>query len=121
MIWDLYQQYQINQLDQKLDRINDNVASDRAVARAAAQLEDKVNRLALLCRAMFELMQQTTGVSEDQLKAKVVEIDLRDGQADGRMTATPKKCPKCGAMIAPRFGRCLFCGYQDEASAASVI
>jgi hypothetical protein len=86
---------------------------DEATVRAAAHIEEKVDRLALICRAMFELM-QASGITEDQFKAKVLEIDLRDGQADGRITPKPKKCPKCEAMISPSFGRCLFCGYRDQ-------
>jgi hypothetical protein len=117
VLWDLFQHYQIGRLDQKLDRINEDVAAGEASVRAATQLNEKVDRLALLCRAMFELMQQTSGITEDQLKAKVVEIDLRDGQADGRVTPKPKQCPKCSAMISPHFGRCLFCGWRDESSA----
>jgi len=68
-----------------------------------------------LCnRAMFELMEETApGLNEQKLSAKVVEIDLRDGQADGRMTPKGKRCPKCDAMMSPKFGRCLFCGYKD--------
>jgi hypothetical protein len=58
---------------------------------------------------------QSSGISEAQLSAKVTEIDLRDGQADGRMSPKPKRCPRCDAMISPKFGRCLFCGHKDEA------
>src|SRR5262245_53552781 len=111
MLWDLYQQYRIEQLDQRLDRVNDDAAAGAATVRAAAALEAKVDRLALICRAMFELM-QASGVTEDQLKAKILEIDLRDGHADGRMTRPPTKCPKCGAMVCAQFARCLFCGYR---------
>jgi len=120
MLWDLLQQYQIGQLDRRVDQIKDDVAEGEGTVRAARRLNDKVDQLALLCRAMFELMQQTSGVTEEQLKAKVLEIDLRDGQTDGRATPTPKRCPKCGAMISPQFGRCLFCGYRDDSSAAVV-
>jgi hypothetical protein len=87
---------------------------------ATSRLEERIDRLVLLCRAMFELMQETSNAfTEDRLLAKVLEIDLRDGQADGKMTAKPKRCPKCDAMIAPKFGRCLFCGYQDSAAVTS--
>ena len=66
---------------------------------------------------MFELMQESApGLTEEKLSTKVVEIDLRDGQADGRMTPKGKKCPKCGAMMSPKFGRCLFCGQKDDDS-----
>ena len=112
-LWDVYQSVQIHQLGGRLDRVQDTQADAEGARDAALHLDDKVNRLALICRAMFELMQQTSGITEDQLAAKIHEIDARDGQADGQVTQQPKKCPKCGAMISPRFGRCLFCGYQD--------
>ncbi len=118
MLWDLIQHYQIGQLGAKVDVLRD--ASNReAIARDANQhLADKVEGLALVTRALFELLQESTGVSEDQLRAKITEIDLRDGQADGRMTPKPKKCPKCDAMMSPRFGRCLFCGEEDRSKPA---
>lgn len=49
---------------------------------------------------MFEL----GGIPEETLIAKILEIDLRDGQKDGRMSPTPKRCPKCEAMMSPKFG-----------------
>jgi hypothetical protein len=112
MLWDLYQSYQIQQLDRKID-----IAQDAALnnsGRSVLELEERISRLALICRAMFELMQQSApGLTEQQLSAKVVEIDLRDGTADGRMTPKGKRCPKCDAMMSPKFGRCLFCGHKD--------
>jgi len=114
VLWDIFLQYQVGQLDEKLDRINEDIADGQANVRAAKRLNEKVDRLALLTCAMFELMQQATSVTEEQLKAKILEIDLRDGTADGRITPKAKKCPKCGATISPAFGRCLFCGYVDE-------
>ena len=65
---------------------------------------------------MFELMQKQSGITDRQLAAKIHEIDLRDGFEDGRMTARAKPCPKCNAMISPRFNRCLFCGHRDTAA-----
>ncbi|HEX4565885.1 MAG TPA: hypothetical protein VH138_04600 [Vicinamibacterales bacterium] len=120
MLWDLLLQYQVGQLGDRLDRMSNDAATNEATVRTAGRLNDKVDRLALLCQAMFELMQQTSGVTEEQFKAKIAEIDIRDGQADGRITPKPKRCPKCGAMVSPRFGRCLFCNYHDE-SAGSVV
>ena len=116
MLWDLIQQYQIGQLDQRIERTQADAADGSFARRATLRVEDRVDRLALICCAMFELMEQTSGVSEAQLRAKIVEIDMRDGRADNRVTPEPKRCPKCDAMIAPRFGRCLFCGYQDDAA-----
>jgi hypothetical protein len=55
-----------------------------------------------------------------ELRNKIVEVDLRDGQADNRMTRRAKKCPKCEAMMSPKFGRCLFCGYVMVQPASAV-
>jgi len=115
MLWDLYQQIRIHQLDAKIDAIEGTPSTDGLARDALVRLEEKLDRLALITRAMFELM-QSSGISETQLSAKVTEIDLRDGQADGRMSPKPRRCPKCDAMISPKFGRCLFCGHRDDAS-----
>jgi hypothetical protein len=119
-LWDLYQQSQIRQLNARVDLLRDAGAREQAAHNVAIELEEKVNRLALICRAMFELLQQTTGLSEEQLKTKIQEIDLLDGTADGRMTPRGKKCPKCDATMSPRFGRCLFCGHRDDAASPFV-
>ena len=112
-LWDVYQHYQIGQLDKKLDRVQDATARGDAAHRVAMDLDEKVNRLALICRGMFELLQASSGITDAQLAAKIQEIDLRDGVADGRMTPRGAKCPKCDATMSARFGRCLFCGYKD--------
>ena len=118
MLWDLYQQYRIEQTDGKLDRVETAAAGDAASVRAALRLEEKVDRLALICRAMFELMQESNGIPEERLKAKVLDIDLRDGHADGKVSPQQRRCPKCKAMMSPQFGRCLFCGHQDGSADA---
>jgi hypothetical protein len=118
MLWDLYQHYQIDQLESKLTRVENQTTEDGAARRAAAHLEERVDRLVLLCRALFELHQESTGHAEERLSAKILEIDMRDGLADGRMSPIPERCPKCEAMMSPRFGRCLFCGYISPSGPA---
>lgn len=114
IIWDLYQSHRIGQLDERLSGVEAAKSHDKVARDTTVGLEDKMDRLALVCCALFELMQTTAGISEEQLRKKIAEIDVRDGQADGRITPRPKKCPKCDATMSPKFGRCLFCGYKDE-------
>jgi hypothetical protein len=38
----------------------------------------------------------------------------RDGEQDNRITPRAKKCPKCDAIMSPKFHCCLFCGYKGE-------
>ena len=115
-LWDAYQAAQIRQLDARLDVVQDAQAREEAAHRVAIELDEKINRLALICRAMFELLQPSGGISDARLAEKIQEIDERDGQADGRMTPRGQVCPKCGATMSARFGRCLFCGYRDPSA-----
>ena len=110
-IWNLLQQRELRDLTSKLSNVQ---TQDRVARNSAFRLEDKVDKLTLVCQAMFELLHETSGISDDQLKKKIVEIDGRDGEVDGRITPKLKKCPQCEATISPQFGRCLFCGYKDD-------
>jgi hypothetical protein len=115
MFWDLYQHYQIDQLNKKIDRAATPAAVDSPTRRAIVHLEERADKLALVCTALFELMQESNpDLSLDRLRRKITEIDLRDGQVDGRVTPKPRRCPQCEAAMSPRFGRCLFCGHKDE-------
>ena len=114
-IWDVFQQYQIHKLDKTFDAAKDVIAQDQAGQQATlGQMEERMDRLALICRAMFELLEERTGLTDQDLVKKIAEVDLRDGKADGRITATAKPCPSCGSMMSPRFNRCLFCGHKDS-------
>ena len=113
-IWDVYQQVQIHNLNKSAEASNEFTAETVAGVRTSVrQLDDKVDRLALICRAMYELIRESSDISDEQLAAKVTEVDLRDGKADGKMTPQQKDCPECDAKICARFNRCLFCGYKD--------
>ena len=112
IIWNLYQSENIRELHERMSsvRTQDSVARD-----AACRLEAKVDQLALLCQAMFELLPASINLTDDQLNKKILEIDARNAQTGGRNTSQAKKCEKCGGMTSPRFGRCLFCGHRDAA------
>ena len=118
IIWDLYQSHRIAELDSRIGDVQTSRAEDGLARDLAFRLEARVDKLALICCALFELIQESSGISEEQLRRKIAEVDLRDGQADGRIAPQAKKCPKCEAMISPKFGRCLFCGYKDDAAGA---
>ena len=117
LLWDLYQQYQISELNNRVADVGAAISTRENRTGSVPDLEERISRLTLICRAMFELMQEVApGITEEKLSAKVVEIDLRDGHEDGRMTPRAKRCPKCEAMMSPKFGRCLFCGQADAGS-----
>lgn len=78
--------------------------------RGMDSVEAQLDRTLLVCEAMWTLMRDKLGVTETELLDRVVEIDLSDGQLDGKVKRSPVSCPKCQRTIARRFSRCMYCG-----------
>jgi ribosomal protein S27AE len=94
-----------------------NASDAREAARGAQEkaneIRDRFDHLTLVCMAMWELMKES-GLTDEQLAAKVKEIDLADGKLDGRYSPSHvSQCPKCGHVMSRRHSKCLYCGYQD--------
>src|SRR5687768_11321747 len=70
----------------------------------------RLERLALLCQAMWEMLRERVEFSDDQLAAKVREVDLRDGREDGRRGERVLECPHCRNSVNSQSPRCVVCG-----------
>ena len=97
-------------------------ASDRAEtatdrARRAEQgtddLRRQLDRLQLICEAMWTIVKERTGVDDAELARLVEEIDLRDGKLDGRAAPAAQACARCRRVVSVRTGVCLYCGTQN--------
>ena len=86
--------------------------ADRAAA-SVQHLEGRLDRLLLVSMSLWELLKERTDLTEDDLLAKVQEVDLRDGRPDGKVSRTVKKCPQCKRTMSPKHQRCLYCGADD--------
>ena len=82
------------------------------------QLEDRLDRLSLICVSMWSLLLERTDLTEQHLMDRVEQIDLLDGKADGKVTRTVQKCRQCGRTMSPRHRRCLYCGAAELKSSA---
>lgn len=107
MFWEFYQQRMIHNADARAGRAEVRAEN---VGRTLDRLEDKVDALALTCQALWELLEERTNLTENELMAKMNEIDLRDGRADGRMGTGGQACPKCGRTLSRRRHTCMYCG-----------
>ena len=84
--------------------------SARRASTEARLLEDRLERTLLACEAMWTLMRDKLGITEAELVQRMNDIDLSDGQLDGKVRKTAVACPSCGRTIARRFPKCMYCG-----------
>jgi len=74
------------------------------------EADERVDQLLLVCSAMWELICEKTNLTEADLINRVAVLDAKDGVADGKITRTPQKCPKCSRILSPKHSKCLYCG-----------
>ena len=72
-------------------------------------LTERIDRLVLLCAAMWSILEDG-GATEEQLIARVREIDAADNVLDGQITAHPTPCRNCETLVAPGLTACQYCG-----------
>jgi hypothetical protein len=87
------------------------------VAQEAESLQAELNRLTLACAAMWTLLKEH-GHTDEELLARMEQLDLRDGKLDGRMTPEAIACAACGRKTRPGRRSCLFCGSDLPAGPA---
>ncbi|MBN1437721.1 MAG: zinc ribbon domain-containing protein [Sedimentisphaerales bacterium] len=74
-------------------------------------LESNLAKALLINQALWELLRDKAGLTEDDLNNKLYEIDMRDGQLDGKnQRSQPIECPNCGRVVSPRHAACIYCG-----------
>lgn len=104
-----------------LERVNRRAAANEQSRQSKAnimEVEEKIDKLTLVCMAMWSLMQDKMGVTEEQLLERVKMLDMMDGVADGKATRGVAQCPKCDRTMSPRHKKCLYCGHQQLVQSA---
>ncbi|HEY8376354.1 MAG TPA: hypothetical protein VIK91_07695 [Nannocystis sp.] len=84
-------------------------------ADTLAALRARVDRLELVCEALLHLVLKHNLIDPQGLAHLMVQIDLRDGREDGRVSGdeppigTPL-CSTCDLPVNPRREACVYCG-----------
>lgn len=107
MIWEAYQQTKIVGAERTAERA---ISKADRYAADIANVQRQVARLTLACQAMWELLRDRSDLTEEDIEAKINEIDARDGQVDGKIGIVLAECPSCGRPTNSRRDSCLMCG-----------
>ncbi|HVE16251.1 MAG TPA: hypothetical protein VNB29_05915 [Chthoniobacterales bacterium] len=104
---DLHRQRRIREANDGAPAVE---ASARDLQNDLRRLESRLDRLALASQAMWELLRERTDLTEDDILARIMEVDLRDGQADDKMSGRAVTCTSCGRKINSAHRSCIYCG-----------
>ncbi len=107
MIWDIYQQQQITAAGHTAERAERKAEGYATDIDGAKQ---HMERLSLACQAMWELLRENSNLTEEDLENKIIEVDLRDGVADGKMRTQVLLCANCGKNTNSKRSTCVMCG-----------
>lgn len=107
ILWDSHQQRRINEAEERLKSAS-LTASD--LQKQLSALRERLDHCNLAMLAQWELVSEKLGLTVDQLRTRIAEIDLRDGVADGRIAGDASVCSDCGREIRADRQFCLYCG-----------
>lgn len=113
LFWELRQQAEISEAKFKAGSTARTADEAR---RHVDDLEDRVERLSLICASMWALLRDKSGLSDADLAAQIQAIDLSDGVADGRVRRPARPCPSCSRSVSARVRRCVYCGARIDPS-----
>ena len=118
LLWNLHQQRRIAGLESQVSH------AGRKAERGVEELEQRVETLILANMAMWSILKDRLGVTDEQLAQRVKEIDLMDGKLDGRAgggaaganaaTGNVIRCSACQRAMPARHKVCMYCGGQPD-------
>jgi hypothetical protein len=104
---DLYQQGQIASATAKAEHAK---TETEILRHQITDLQRKSDALTIACQALWELLRPRMDIDDGALLAKMQEIDLRDGRADGKISTALIPCPRCHRQSNGARKNCLYCG-----------
>ena len=107
ILWERHREDQINRAEAAAKA---SQAHADAVRFDLSVFERRLNRLALCNQALWELLRDNTTLTDDDLNAKIREIDLRDGREDNKMAAQQIPCAAYGKLSNTKRNTCVYCG-----------
>lgn len=100
----------------RIDGASQTARDARSIARDAEQelavLQRRVDYLTITSQALWELLRDRLGMTDQQVQERIKEIDLRDGKADGKISKMVQSCPQCQRNNQASQSQCVYCGTE---------
>jgi hypothetical protein len=91
--------------------------ADRAAFRAQEVHADvdalrmDVEKLLMITEALWGILKEKHGYTDEELMRRIQQIDMSDGRLDGKVAKQPPSpCPQCGRAMPKSRPVCMYCG-----------
>jgi hypothetical protein len=73
-----------------------------------------IAKLFMITEAIWSILRDQCGYTDEHLIQMIQDIDLRDGKLDGKVAGSTgvRTCTKCGRTIMRKQSRCIYCGAE---------
>ena len=92
----------------------------RSVEREVRVLKANLAKSMMINEALWEIVRDQHGLTEEDLHDKLYEVDMRDGILDGKNQRQAAKCPNCDHTVSPRHPACIYCGQVIDESVFTI-
>ncbi len=66
----------------------------------------------MITEALWDILKEQHGYTDEDLTKRVQQIDMRDGKLDGRVAPSGvRSCPSCKRPVSGRHLMCIYCGH----------
>ncbi len=83
-----------------------------SVGRLETALTAHVDRLTLVCQAIWTLVEESTGLTGEDLESRIQELVAADEEFLAQIEDARQTCPRCKAAIPANMTKCQFCGQE---------
>jgi hypothetical protein len=94
------------------DKLDDLQGEIRAIREAVTDFQRRLEKQAVLVRALFALLSTKQGLTEAELLDRFRRVEREKASVPAR------KCPDCARAVNPRTHRCVYCGAAYEVESA---
>ena len=117
----LYDIHQNSKIGEANARATAGMMQAERAGDRVAELEERVDKMALLNLALWTLLKEKLNATDEELTLRVQQLDLMDGKLDGRIKGTPVDCPDCQRTLHQKHRKCLYCGFTLEQSGFEAV
>jgi hypothetical protein len=112
-LWDSFQELRVKHAIEDIVPGNARTSElGESVGRLETELTADIDKLTLVCQALWSLLEENTDVTVEDLESKIHDLEVLDKKVLDEIDQGRISCPRCNAAIPANMDKCQFCGHE---------